>query len=57
LGLLYVVVQSRFDSRLAGLMGVGPIFLPWHLALGMIVLGAVLGALAAFASIRKLLVV
>lgn len=56
LGMLYAIVESRFDSHLATLVGTGPSFLPWHVALGMVLLGAALGAAAAYASIRKLLV-
>jgi len=56
LGVLYAIVHSRFDQRLALLIGSGPSFLPWHVALAIVVLGALLGALAAHTSIRKLLV-
>jgi cell division transport system permease protein len=57
LALLYAVVHSRFDHNFALLVGTGPSFLPWHVALGMIAIGALLGAVAAYGSIRKLLVV
>jgi cell division transport system permease protein len=57
LGVLYAVVHSRFDERLALLIGSGPSFLPWHLALAIVLVGAALGAVAAHTSIRKLLVV
>jgi cell division transport system permease protein len=57
LGLLYAVVHSRFDQRLALLIGSGPSFLPWHLTLAIVLVGAALGAVAAHTSIRKLLVV
>jgi cell division transport system permease protein len=57
LGVLFAIVQSHFDGNLAALLGATPVFLPWSLALGLIVAGALLGALAAYASLRKLLFV
>jgi cell division transport system permease protein len=57
LAVLYAVVHSRFDERLALLIGSGPSFLPWYLALSIVAVGAALGAVAAHTSIRKLLVV
>lgn len=54
LGLLYLIVRDRFDQQLANLLGVTPTFLPWQVALGMVTLGAVLGAATAFVSLRKL---
>lgn len=55
LGVLFAIVQSHFDGGLAALLGATPVFLPWTLALGLIGVGALLGALAAYASLRKLL--
>lgn len=55
LGSLFAIVQSHFDSTLATLIGMTPSFLPWTVALSLIVSGAVLGALAALVSVRKLL--
>jgi cell division transport system permease protein len=57
LGVLYGVVRGHFDGELSVLLGIAPSFLPWSVALGLVVLGGVLGAVAAFASLRKLLVV
>ncbi|MEB2310320.1 MAG: permease-like cell division protein FtsX [Sorangiineae bacterium] len=57
LGVLYLIVRSQFDGTLGTLLGVTPSFLPWHVAVPMVALGGVLGALAAYASLRKLLVV
>jgi cell division transport system permease protein len=57
LGVLFVVVRGRLDSELASLVGVEPSFLPWPVALALIVLGALLGAVAAFASLRKMVAV
>ncbi|MGH7270520.1 MAG: cell division protein FtsX, partial [Polyangiaceae bacterium] len=57
LALLFSIVRGRLDSNLATLVGVDPSFLPWQVAAGMIALGAVLGAAAALASLRKLVAV
>jgi len=54
LGAMFVIVHSRFDGELAALIGVEPSFLPWPVALGMIALGAMLGAAAASLGLRKL---
>ncbi len=57
LGVLYAIVRDHFDGQLAVLLGVTPTFLPWTVVLGMVTLGGLLGALAAFGSLRKLLTV
>ena len=57
LAVLFVLVRGRLDAELAALIGVDPTFLPWYVALGMVVLGALLGATAALASLRKLVAV
>jgi cell division transport system permease protein len=57
LSVLYAVVRGHFDASLAALLGVAPSFLPWTVALAMVALGGTLGASAAYASLRKLLVV
>jgi cell division transport system permease protein len=57
LAVLHAVVRGHFDVQLATLLGVAPTFLPWTLATALIALGAVLGAMAAFFSLRRLLVV
>jgi cell division transport system permease protein len=57
LALLFLVVRGRLDEELAALVGVEPSFLPWQVAGGMILLGAALGAMAALASLRKLVAV
>jgi cell division transport system permease protein len=54
LAALFLVVRGRFDDELASLVGVQPVFLPWHAAGGMVVLGALLGAAAALVSLRRL---
>jgi cell division transport system permease protein len=57
LGLLFFVVRGRLDAELAALVGIEPSFLPWPVALGMVGLGAMLGAMAATVSLRKLVAV
>jgi cell division transport system permease protein len=56
-GALFLIVQSRFDSELGVLIGMTPRFLPWYAAVAMVATGAVLGALAAYGSLRRLLLV
>jgi cell division transport system permease protein len=56
-GALFLIVRSRFDVELGALVGVSPKFLPWHSAVAMVATGAMLGALAAYGSLRKLLLV
>lgn len=57
LAAMFFLVRGRLDAELATLLGVDPTFLPWYVALGMVVLGALLGATAALASLRKLVTV
>jgi cell division transport system permease protein len=54
---LFFLVRGRLDVELAQLIGVEPQFLPWYAAGGMVALGALLGATAAMASLRKLVAV
>jgi len=55
LGSLFAIVQSHFDASFATLIGMTPSFLPWTMALALVVSGAGLGALAALLSVRRLL--
>ena len=57
LALLYAIVRSHFDWQLGALLGLSPSFLPWTLCLGIVALGGLLGAAAAFFSLRRLLIV
>jgi cell division transport system permease protein len=57
LAALFLVVRGRLDSELAALIGVEPSFLPWPVAVAMVLLGAALGAVAALASVRRLVTV
>jgi cell division transport system permease protein len=54
LALLYAIVRGKFDDELGVLLGVHPTFLPWEIMAAMVAAGAVLGALSAFAGVRKL---
>ena len=54
LGAMFLIVHNRLDGELASLFGVEPSFLPWQVALGMIALGAELGAAAASLGLRRL---
>lgn len=54
-GVLFLIVRSGFDSELVALVGLTPRFLPWHAVVGMLLVGALLGAVSAHASLRKLL--
>lgn len=56
LAVLFGIVQSHFDSNLSALLGATPVFLPWTMTLGLVASGALLGAVAAYGSLRKLLV-
>jgi cell division transport system permease protein len=55
LGVLFFSVRSHIDPAVFALIGIEPLFLPWSLSLTLVLLGAVLGALAALFSLRKLL--
>jgi len=57
LAALFFLVRGRLDEDLAALVGVEPSFLPWQVACGMVVMGALLGAAASLASLRKLVIV
>jgi cell division transport system permease protein len=57
LAVLFGIVQSHFDSNLSALLGAAPVFLPWTVVAGLISAGALLGAIAAYGSLRKLLIV
>ncbi len=56
LGGLYLIIRDSFDGALGTLLGASPAFLPATACLGLVLLGAGIGALTAVASLRKLLV-
>ena len=55
LGVLYLILRDAFDGALGTLLGFSPQFLPVLACLGLVVLGAGIGALSAFASLRRLI--
>lgn len=55
LGALFLVVSFQVDPALFTLLGIEPLFLPWFVALALVVLGALLGATSARFSLRRLL--
>lgn len=57
LGGLFLVVRGRLDGELVTLIGVEPSFLPWHVALGMVAVGGILGMTAAALGLRRLVTV
>lgn len=57
LGVLYAIVSSSTDGALSTLAGVNPTFLPWYAILALVTSGGVLGAAAAWGSLRDLLAV
>src|SRR5262245_2857772 len=57
LGALFAIVRGRFDHELVALLGVPPSFLPWPFVLGMVALGAALGAATAIVSLRRMVMV
>lgn len=57
LGVLFFLVRARLDGELISLVGVEPSFLPWHIALGMVAVGALLGTVAAALGLRRLVAV
>jgi cell division transport system permease protein len=57
LAMLFLLVRGRFDTELASLVGLQPVFLSWQTAGGMVAVGALLGAAAAMASLRRMVAV
>jgi cell division transport system permease protein len=57
LAVLFLVVRSKLDADLGALVGVNPSFLPWQVASMMVLSGALLGAIAAFLGLRRLVTV
>lgn len=55
--ILYGIVRSSFQGELGVLLGMTPTFLPIVVQVGMVALGALLGAGAAFFSLRRLVTV
>ncbi len=57
LGVLYGIIKSHFDDSLGALLGIEPTFLPWSMSVFLILLGGLLGITAAYASLKRFLVV
>ncbi len=53
--LLYLIIRDAFHGALGTLLGASPQFLPLTFCLGLVALGAAIGALSAFASLRRLI--
>jgi cell division transport system permease protein len=56
-GMLYGIVLGHFDAQLGSMLGMNPTFLPFWVSLTLVIVGGGLGAIAAYGSLRKLLVV
>jgi cell division transport system permease protein len=57
LAALFFLVRGRLDAELASLVGIEPSFLPWYVAAGMVLVGMILGMLAALLGLRRLVTV
>jgi cell division transport system permease protein len=55
MGVLFLIVKDSFDGTLGTLLGASPQFLPFVACVGLVVLGAAIGALSAYASLRRLI--
>lgn len=55
MGVLFLIVRDSFDGALGTLLGATPQFLPILFCAGLVALGAGIGALSAFASLRRLI--
>jgi cell division transport system permease protein len=55
MGILFLIVRDSFDGTLGTLLGASPQFLPILACLGLVALGATIGALSAYASLRRLI--
>jgi len=54
-GILFLILRDSFDAALGTLLGGAPRFLPILPCLGLVLLGALLGAVSSYASLRRLL--
>lgn len=52
-GALFLLFRSQFDEQVTVLLGMSPRFLPWFLTAGLVAVGAGLGSLASFMSLRR----
>ncbi len=54
MGTLFLIVRESFDGTLGTLLGASPQFLPFSYSFALVFFGAAIGALSAFASLRRL---
>lgn len=52
-GLLFTLFRAQFEEQVTVLLGMTPRFLPWFLTAGLVGVGAGLGSLASFLSLRR----
>lgn len=52
-GALFMLFRVEFDEQVTVLLGMSPRFLPWFFTVGLVAVGAGLGSLASFLSLRK----
>ncbi len=52
-GALFALFRAQFDEQVTVLLGMSPRFLPWFLTMGLVVVGAGLGCMASFLSLRR----
>ncbi len=57
LALLFMIIRARLDGEFVNLLGLQPQFLPWYLVTALVCSGALLGALAAMGTLRRLVLV
>lgn len=55
MAVLFLIVRDAFDGVLGTLIGASPQFLPVTFCIGLVLLGAGIGALSAFSSLRRLI--
>jgi cell division transport system permease protein len=55
MGVLFLIVRDAFDGSLGTLLGATPQFLPFLACMGLVTLGAGIGALSAYMSLRRLI--
>lgn len=57
LGVMYLIVRTHVQDVVTVMLGVPPTFLPWYAVLGLVALGAFLGAGASHFSLRRMVTV
>jgi len=57
LGLMYLIVHSHVHDVLSLTLGVSPTFLPWYAVVGLVALGALLGAASSHFSLKRMVTV